>query len=781
METDDRRAPIPRATHLLMGLAAILLPGCGGGSPDAPAGGGQGDEGPAIELEGIEVAPGLELVDSLPLESGALDDCSLLLVTLDTTRADRLGCYGNGAVETPALDRIAREGVLFSFATAVTPVTLPSHASVLTGLYPSSHGARANGLFRLEEGHETLAERLSAEGLRTGAFVSSFVLNAQFGLAQGFEHYDDELPREEGPRRNFRTRRADHTTDRALDWLRETAPERFFLWVHYIDPHHDYAPPSPFRERYAKNLYDGEIAFVDAQLRRLMEALEELELTEKCLVVVVGDHGEGLGEHREGTHGYLLYESTLRVPFLMSCGKRLGGGKHCPRPVSHVDVMPSVLELFGLGTGESDGVALNREAGEDRPLFFEALTGSFDYGWEPLVGVLRGTDKYVHSSEPELFDLTGDPREERNLFAVEGTRASALREALSEHYGPNLERVAQVAPTVQPSSSDLESLQALGYVGGGADEGSASGLPRRMIALFHRVERAKSSERSLDENVAGLRAVLDEEPDFYPAWKALGEVYVRHGELELGAEALSNCLRLKPGTPMDVFGLAAIRESQGRYAEALQLLAPVLHEYPGYLRAAHLGAVVLGALGRWPEAAARFKEVVDRDPDYQDHLCMKQMMDAFGKAGRGGELENLLRGYLKRDPESTETRLLLASHLRRARREEQAVSVLREGVELTSVDPRVVEELALLLAKGSNPAVRDLRAAIALLEPYAEPGAEDPQLMYTLCTLYGATGRVEEALSVARRARGLASRAGMDELVETIDQRLPGAAPPPAR
>jgi len=709
-------------------------------------------------------------------EAGALADCSLLLVTLDTTRADRLGCYGHAGIETPTLDRLAREGVLFSAATAVAPTTLASHASILTGLYPARHGVRTNGFFRLEDGHETLAERLRSEGWRTGAIVSAFVLDAQFGLSQGFEHYDDDLTGAgPAPDRHYRSRRADRTTDRALSWLRDSAPlaDRFFLWVHYFDPHHDYDPPSPFAERYAGHLYDGEIAFVDSELKRLIDALDELDLSERCLVVVAGDHGEGLGQHDESTHSYLTYESTLRIPLLMRCGSRLGGGKDCTRPVSQVDIMPSVLSLLGLDPGPADGVAMTANPVADRPLFFESLAGTLECGWEPLVGVTSGSYKYIHSSAPELYDLARDPHEKRNILSANRSRATELKDQLSGLFGPDLDRANQVTPTVRPSADALESLQALGYLAGGPSHQTGSkvaGRPQEMIRLLNQVDRARSAALPLEQNVAHLRAVLREHPDFYPAWMALGSVYLRNDDTERAAEALSQCVRLKPGAPQAVFGLAGLQASRQRPEEALSLLEPLLEEYPDYLRARYLSALVLSSLGRWPESADHFKLVFEADPEYED--CLTRMRTALEQSNRTEELASILREQLERNPGAVEIRLALAQEFSRQEQDRAAESLLRDGLELDPGDPRTVHRLALLKSSSADPSVRNRAAAAALLEPFAKKGAGKPSLMYTLCALYAGSGRMEAALTIGMRARALALKNGNTKLASALDRQL---------
>jgi len=733
-------------------------------SPPAPLG-----------MCGVEVSPSLETIDALPAGAGSLAGCSLLLVTLDTTSADRLGCYGNAEVETPHLDRLAERGVVYSAASAVAPLTLPSHTSLLTGRYPASHGVRTNGFFRLQEEEVTLAERLGEEGYRTGAIVSAFVLDSQYGLDQGFDHYDDSLTEvDESSDPDNPSRRADRTTERALTWLAEAAGEPFFLWVHYFDPHYIYAPPADFAQRYAGRLHDGEVAYVDSQIGRLTGFLEERGLTERCLVVVAGDHGEGLGEHAEPTHGYLTYASTIHIPLIFSCGSRLGGA-HDPGPVSQVDVMPTVLALFGLEPGEEDGLSLTEPRPADRPIYFESLAGTLEYGWEPLVGVQSGSERYLHSSAPELFDLARDPDEGENLLATSEAKPEALDAMLRELYGDELELAADVSPTVAPSAADLRQLQALGYVADGLEEGAIgepAGRPQEMIALLTQAELVRNGALPYEDRVSAYQEMLREHPDFYPAWKDLGQLHVAAGKLEAGAEALLECLRLRPGTPRDTFGLAAIHYTQGRWDAALELLLPLLERFPDYLRARHLLGTILGRRGEWEQAAEQHAAVFASAPDYEDWMNANQMATAFAEAGRSDELRELFAAQLEQDPAASGLRRVYATQLTREGDATQAVELLREGLRLDPRDAQLAQALAQLFSSASDPKVRDLLAAQEVLAPFAEPGSEVPRLMYTLCGLYVQSGRMEDAASLARRARVLAVEQGDAQLVQAIDRQL---------
>ena len=731
---------------------------------------------------------GQEQCDVLPVGAGELAGHNLLLITLDTTRADRIGCYGNQQIGTPTLDRLAAEGVLFSAATAVAPTTLPAHSSIFTGLYPAHHGVRCNGIFRLEGNRITLAEQLQDAGFQTGAVVSSFVLDSQFGLDQGFDRYLDDLSDADDPLdRLYRSRVADRTTDRAIAWLREAAQDRFFLWVHYFDPHNDYIPPEPFAEQYAHNLYDGEIAFVDSELARLLAALEELGLSERCLTVVVGDHGEGLGFHGEYTHAFLTYESTLHVPLLLHFGTPLPGGVRDDRPVSQVDIMPTVLSLLGIdSTVAGDGEALTGSVGKTRPVYFETLAGTMEYGWEPLLGVRTGSRKYIHSSQAELYELARDPDEARNLAAAEPAAAARMKDLLGALFGPELEQVADVTPTVAPSAGDLESLQALGYLGGGgasAGRSAAGRLPQKLLVLLNRVENAQDQSLTHEQTEALLRELLQEHPDFYPAWFALGRSYRRSGALESAAEALARCVQLRPDAPQCAYTLALVKWTQGQTTEALRLLEPVVQNYPDYVHGRYLYGSILGQLGRLGEAADHLKAAFQIAPEHE--RCLQHLVSALTKTGQSAELRRLLDAHLRQDPGAVQTRLALVSLLQRAGDFKAAHALLRQGLLAAPGETRIINRLAQLLGSCPDPAVRDLQQAIALLAPFADTGAEDPALMLTLCQLYAGSGRLADALALAARARSLALAAGNQNLVDAVDRQLqrlePGAAAPTDR
>jgi choline-sulfatase len=393
----------------------------------------------------------LALVGSACVVATRVPATSVVLITLDTTRADRLSPYGFRDAVMPALDRLAREGAVFDQATTVAPLTLPAHASLFTGLLPPRHGVRDNSSRSLSSDHVTLAEILRARGFRTAAFVGSTVLDPDRGLDQGFEVYRGVS--------SSRQRRADAVIDDAIRWLGGMSGAPFLLWAHLYDPHRPYEAPEPFASRH--DPYVAEIAYADSQIARLLAALDERRLLDHVVVVLVGDHGESLGDHRETDHGVFLYESVLRVPFIL----RAPGLS--PRRVTSLvrltDVMPTILDLLGLPAPAIDGVSLiNTMNGADPDL--EAYAESLyprHWGWAPLFALRSGRFKLIDAPRPELYDLARDPFEERNIVDDRPVLAKALRSRLRTLWGNGH------LPTAPVVAVDLRArLAALGYVTG---------------------------------------------------------------------------------------------------------------------------------------------------------------------------------------------------------------------------------------------------------------------------------------------------------------------------
>jgi arylsulfatase A-like enzyme len=414
----------------------------------------------------------------------------VLLITLDTTRADHLGCYGDTGAMTPNLDAFAKEAVRFDQAMTSVPVTLPSHATMFTGVDPPVHGVRYNGMFKLGAQSVTIAERLREAGFQTGAVPAAFPVNAKSGLGQGFAIYRDLFSEPGADKlKSTESRKAADVTRLGLEWVRSAAKGPFFGWLHYYDAHYPYEPPFPFSSRFRDHPYDGEIAYVDAQLGELFAGLKREGIWDDLTVVIVGDHGEGLYEHGERMHAQLAYQSTLRVPLLIkSPGARRGSV--ISEPVTLADIAPTILDLAGRPVPEGlDGFSLRSALGgaalPRRTLYFETLAGSLAFGWSPIEGVRRGKWKLIRSSDPELYDLDADPGEANNVFAAEGSVVADLSAILDEAIARWGKTSAPAEATAAPlDAEELSRLTSLGYVGGSVTAARRGGpSPRSMEHL----------------------------------------------------------------------------------------------------------------------------------------------------------------------------------------------------------------------------------------------------------------------------------------------------------
>jgi choline-sulfatase len=400
---------------------------------------------------------------------------AILLVTLDTTRADRLTPYGYMSASMPTFDRLARESVVFDQAISVAPLTLPAHASILTGLLPPSHGLRDNNALPLAPEHSTLAESLHAHGFRTAAFVGASVLASDRGLNQGFDHYNDALGDSFGGSQTHE-RPASAVVDEALDWLGRTDNESIFMWVHLYDPHRPYSPPEPFASRYAHDPYLGEIAYMDAEIGRLIDVLDQTH-PNHSLVVVAGDHGESLGEHGERDHGIFVYDNVLRVPLIIRSASRQ------PRRVGSVvrltDVMPTVLAVAGIVAPKTDGVNLV-DVMRGQTLDLDSYSESYypkQFGWSPLRVLRDDRFKLIDAPRPELYDLQQDPFETTNLYGERPALVRAMQQRLNVVSRPA--NAAVHASEVTVDHRVRERLAALGYTmrGAGQPDGSPGSSP----------------------------------------------------------------------------------------------------------------------------------------------------------------------------------------------------------------------------------------------------------------------------------------------------------------
>lgn len=695
-------------------------------------------------------------------ESTASGPRNLLLVTFDTTRADRLGCSGWHQAGTPHLDQLASQGARFVNAQAVAPITLPSHASVMTGLYPRRHGARTNGLYSLADEHRTLAEILRDNGYQTGAVIGAFVLDARFGLAQGFATYDDELSGRQGDPLLFAERSAAEVTDRARRMLPKLAGGPFFLWVHYFDPHSAYSPPAPFAERFESDPYQGEIAYADHELGRLLDGLARSGVEARTVVSVIGDHGEALHEHGEPTHGFLLHDETLRVPWLLKSPGQVQPGLEVARLVSQVDVLPTILRLLDIEPpAEIDGVdALPPASAASRTVFAETYHGLAENGWAPLFAALTESFKLIEGPQPELYDVVADPAEIHNRLEPGSEAALRLRRQLQRHFGAELEQQQLPVPNRSVSAAELENLEALGYRL--ADPPQPTGDrpdPKRMLSLMAKVDQAVFSRSPQERDQAvieELEAVVLAHPRFVPAHRYLGLLKMQHGDPAGAEAALETALALHPDSADLRLALARSRARQGRLGEAVTDLTTSTARFPDHAESHLALSRYLHQNGDLEAAEHHIRRAFDLQPDLEG--CADTLQRILRANGHGDALFAVLHAALERKPASTEIRRAIAMVLMASKRVDAAEKVLRDGLALAPNNTAAAANLAELLVSRANATRSSADEALLLLQRAGATTSRDAGVLLILSQVYGAQGRVDDAISTCEQAVDLAER-----------------------
>ena len=548
---------------------------------------------------------------------------NLLLVTLDTVRADHIAAYGYKGVQTPNLDRLASDGVRFSEADSPAPLTLPAHSTILSGLLPPRHGVRNNGGDRFPDGPATLATLLSAAAYRTGAFIGAFVLDRRFGLARGFDRYDDDIPREKVADLDAE-RPGRVVVDRALAWLGTPSDKPFFAWVHLYDTHAPYQPPEPYRTRYADRPYDGEIAEVDEQVGRLLETLDRSGVAKRTIVAVVGDHGEELGEHGELTHGLLLYQPSLHVPLLLRAPGVLPRGWVVTIPVSLADLAPALAGLLGHPlTGTPDHPIDGRDlsallARHQVPpaefVYSESLFGT-SFGWSPVFALRRGDLKYIEAPRPEHYDLARDPGERDNLL----DRRPAEARELAAHLAPI---AGKDTPGGTPVSLDEEArakLRSLGYLAGvslGNTQGVRGKDPKDAVVLYRAFEDAHAllvAGRAPEARARYERLVRDDpgNPIFLGQLAAMCR---RAGDLSRAVELYRSAVAIAPGDRDARYNLAVTLQEAGRHEEAFEALQAAIKLDPGRHEAHNALGIALALRGDLDGAQRELAKAVELDP-----------------------------------------------------------------------------------------------------------------------------------------------------------------------
>jgi arylsulfatase A-like enzyme/Flp pilus assembly protein TadD len=552
---------------------------------------------------------------------------NVLLITLDTVRADRIGAYGYKLAETPNLDRLSGQGVRFSDATTQSPLTAPAHAALFTGLYPTRFGLKINGSTALPESAVTLADVLRDAGYRTAAFIGAFVLDRQYGFAQGFDHFDADFKayRHEAKLRVQRT--AEEVTAPAVAWLKRTPPGTpFFAWVHFYDAHAPYDAPPPFGPRFSSRPYDGEIAYVDAAVGRLLAALGPAAL-DRTIVMAVGDHGEMLGEHGEEEHGVFLYEASLHIPWIVRLPKGERAGTVIGEQVRAIDLMPTVLDLAGVPLprldldGESLAPVMRGQARRDPPpSYADAHYPELHFGWSPLRSWRVGEWKYIDAPKPELYDLRVDRAEQRNVLDARATvagRMAAELTATRRSFGA----AAETAPP-QPDPETLARLRSLGYIGIAAPRPAGSRGPDpkdkiQELKVFRQLLTGATADLSAgrhDTAIAKLKRAVAINDRAYDVHVLLGDAWRQKGEFENALGEYDAAALLNPEIAAPHLLAAEAHRAQGRLERALERLDTAEKIEPGSGEVAFARGRVYEQAGRANEALAAFERATRINP-----------------------------------------------------------------------------------------------------------------------------------------------------------------------
>jgi arylsulfatase A-like enzyme/Flp pilus assembly protein TadD len=686
----------------------------------------------------------LALFSGLPLKA-APPRPNLLLITIDTLRPDRLGCYGSSHLKTPAIDRLAASGVVFSRAFAHTPLTLPSHADILLGTTPLRHGVHDNGNFKVPENLPNLATFLKDNGYATGAFIGAFPLDARFGLNRGFDVYDENYGSGTGLDFKFVERKAEAVVGSALAWL-EGRPEPWFLWIHLFDPHQPYEPPAPFSDRFKDDPYSGEVAYVDSALAKLFGRLADSRQAGSTVVVITGDHGQSLGEHGERTHGYFAYNSTLWVPLIVS-GPGVKPGR-VEENVCHIDIFPTVCDLLGLPRpAYLQGVSLlpvlqgkGLSSLASRPIYFESLYAYYGRGWAPLRGFIEGSKKFIDLPLPEVYDLKADFGEAANLagkeLSGEGARLAGLIKADSS---------PEAAARPRPDATARERLQSLGYVGGFQPP-------------------AKDKFGPPDD----LKTLLP----FNRKFEEAQDLYFR-GQAERSIVLLQELIRGRPDFDNPYLFLVTVYEKQGRLADAEAVLKTGVAANPRNYRLAVEYGNVLAERGRNDEAISLLNKtsgMIDWDPELWNYLGVAYW--------NKGDLDNAVTAYehaLSLDPKYAVVLSNLGTVQASLAMKKKDVTALRRAMDYfkraIESDPQHASA-----SNGLGAAYRMLGDVDAAISCWAQAVALDPVhrfALFNLGTAYLDKGDKAKALACLTKYKNqyykalpVKERASLDALLE---------------
>jgi arylsulfatase A-like enzyme/tetratricopeptide (TPR) repeat protein len=675
---------------------------------------------------------------------------SVVLVSIDTLRADHLALYGYARGRTPTLDRLGREGIVFDDVYSHVPLTLAAHASLLTGLIPPHHEVRDNMGFRLGESHRTLAERFKSAGFATGGAVSAYVLRAQTGIARGFDVWDDALTIDAAnPSLGDLQRDGSVAVASLLRFTATQGGRRFFAFLHLYEPHSPWAPPAAYRD--LPSPYDGDVAYADELVGRFLDGLKAQGLTDRVVLAVTSDHGEGLGDHGEQEHGIFLYREALHVPLVVRLPGGTAAGRRVAGPIAQVDIPATLLDLAGVAADGMDGQSLREAmrsgAAAPRTVYSETLYPRYHFGWSDLYAASEARYRYIRAPRPELFDLKADPGETSNLAGQRSQAAAAMDAWLGRTMG-GVTAPAEVDPGTR------EKLAALGYVGAGSGAPTGTTLPdpKDTIGAYEDLKSGLALRRSgnLPAAAAQLQRVASANPRMPDAWEALGMTLVELDRAKEAMAAFDEVIRIDPLRPEPHLALARLHGLEGRIEPAIRHAEIAAGKDPG--RSFEILAQVMMDARRPAEAAAFARRSLAADPRrVMSHFVLGVLARQQGRCEeavaafqRAAEVERSERGSIVRS-----LHFQLGDCLARLGREADAEREFQ--AELASVPTSVEAHVGLAMLYRSQGRDAESRAALTgVVTSAREPSAD---AYWTVVRTFGVLGDPEAARTWAAQAR----------------------------
>ena len=726
---------------------------------------------------------------------------NVLLVTVDTLRADHLGCYGYRGAETPNIDRLASQGTKFDRVYAQVPFTLPSHASMFTSTYPMWNGVRDSAGPPLAEDLLTIAEVFKQNGYATAGFPAAFVLDGFFRLNQGFDFYYDNFPARETVTGSVAeeglSRRGGEQLEHVLKWLGDHGNKKFFVWAHFYDPHHPYDPPEPFASRFRTRRYDGEIAYVDSVIGKLLRFLNERGLSDKTLIVLTADHGEGLGEHNELYHGYYVYNSTLQVPLVIFGLHSDRYARDVATPVMLLDLAPTILDLVGIPIpkpmqGRSLLASMLGKTQKAQPIYAESLFANLHFGWGTLYSLRVGPYKLIQSKRPELFDLGKDSREASNAYAGNSAVANTIRGEL-EGMAAKFARERPVQPPPRMSQDALEKLRALGYIGGPSDASPRIGDdlpdPKDKLPLYNLYLQAAAlqGQGKLRQAAAVYQQILVQDSKPVVVHHQLGSVYFKLGEYPQAVESFKAALKLNPRADASVLALARTYGEMGKLQEALVGYERALALSPDDPATLNNLAVIQMKVGTWDkaiesleratrhpsppketyyhlgvcyqrqqrleDAAAQFRRAIERDPRFA--AAHYNLGTVYARQGKGPAAMAAFREALAARPDFAEAYFNLGSLLSSQNDLPAGAAEFKKAIKVRPAFAEAHFNLGTVYARQGlwDDAIAEYKKAIAARPEFA-------QAYRGLALMYQQKGVNEESAAAMRRAETLAQKRG---------------------